>query len=172
MRTLFAGFRFQSRLLRRSIDDMIALVTAPLMTLVFLAIIRNAGRDDLAPYAVLAPALIVLWATALMISGEIVESERWNGTLEALVATPGSFVAVVTGRIAAVTLLSVAGFAESWPAAWLVFEVAVPVRHPVAFAAAVVVTALAMAGTASIMAAVFVLARSARAFQNTLNYPF
>jgi ABC-2 type transport system permease protein len=172
MSTLRAGFVFQVRVLRRSFGDMIALVTAPMMTLVFLAITRNAGRTDLAPYAVLAPALIVLWAVALLIAGEIVTRERENGSLEALIATPASFPAVVTGRIAAVTLLSLAGFAESWLAAWAVFGVVVPVFHPVAFAATLAVTALAMAGTASMMSALFVLARSARAFQNSLNYPF
>jgi ABC-2 type transport system permease protein len=169
---LVTGFAFEVRVLRRSFGEMVVLVTAPLMTLVFLAITRHAGRDDLAPYAVLAPALIVLWGTALQISGEIVAREREFGALEALVAAPASFGAVTTGRIAAVTLLSLVGFAESWLAAWLVFGVVVTIWHPVAFTAALVVTGLAMAGTASIMAALFVLARSARAFQNSLNYPF
>jgi ABC-2 type transport system permease protein len=169
---LATGFVFEMRVLRRSLGEMVVLVTAPLFTLMFLAITRNAGRDDLAPYAVLAPALIVLWGTALQISGEIVARDREFGSLEALVATPASFGAVITGRIAAVTLLSLVGFAESWLAAWLVFGVVVTIWHPVAFAAALVVTGLAMAGTASIMAALFVLARSARAFQNSLNYPF
>jgi ABC-2 type transport system permease protein len=170
--TLRAGFGFEVRVLRRSFGELIALVTAPMMTLVFLAITRHAGREDLAPYAVLAPALIALWSAALMISGEIVERERSNGSLEALVATPASFAAVVTGRIAAVTLLSLAAFGESWLAGWLVFRVVVPIWHPVAFAATLAVTALAMAGTASVMSALFVLARSARTFQNSLNYPF
>lgn len=169
---LATGFAFEVRVLRRSLGEMVVLVTAPLMTLVFLAITRHAGRDDLAPYAVLAPALIVLWGTALQISGEIVTRDREFGALEGLVATPASFGAVITGRIAAVTLLSLIGFAESWLAAWLVFGVVVTIWHPAAFAATIVVTGLAMAGTASIMSAVFVLARSARAFQNSLNYPF
>lgn len=172
MHGLVTGFAFEVRVLRRSLGEMVVLVTAPMMTLVFLAITRHAGRDDLAPYAVLAPALIVLWGTALQISGEIVTREREFGSLEGLVAAPASFGAVITGRIAAVTLLSLVGFAESWLAARLVFGVTVTIWHPVAFAAAMLVTALAMAGTASVMAALFVLARSARAFQNSLNYPF
>jgi len=169
---VWAGFRFELRVLRRSFGELVALVTAPLMTLVFLAITRHAGRDDLAPYAVLAPALIALWSVALLTAGEIVADERENGSLEAMVAAPAPFAAVITGRIAAVTLISLLGFAESWLVAWLVFQVVVPIWHPVAFAAALLVTALAMAGTATMMAAVFVLARSARAFQNSLNYPF
>lgn len=169
---LITGFVFEVRVLRRSLGEMVVLVSAPLLTLVLLAITRHAGRDDLAPYAVLAPALFVLWGTALQISGEIVARDREFGSLEAMVATPASLGAIITGRIAAVTLLSLVGFAESWLVAWLVFGVKVTIWHPAVFAAALVVTGLAMAGTASTMAALFVLARSARAFQNSLNYPF
>ena len=172
MTALRTGFRFETRVLRRSFGELIALVTAPLMTLAFLAIIRHAGREDLAPYAVLAPALIVLWGVALLVSGEIIAQERENESLEAMVASPASFAGVLTGRIAAVTLVSLVGFAESWLAAYLVFRVAVPVAHPGAFGLVIAVTALAMAGTACVMSAVFVLARSARAFQNSLTYPF
>jgi ABC-2 type transport system permease protein len=172
MTALRTGFRFEARVLRRSFGELIALVTAPLMTLVFLAIIRHGGREDLAPYAVLAPALIVLWGVALMVSGELIAQDRENESLEAMVATPAPFAGVLTGRIAAVTLLSLAGFVESWLAAFLVFGVAVPIPHPGPFIAIVLVTALAMAGTSCVMAAVFVLARSARAFQNSLTYPF
>lgn len=172
MTALRTGFQFEARVLRRSFGELIALVTAPLMTLVFLAIIRHGGREDLAPYAVLAPALIVLWGVALMVSGEIIAQDRENESLEAMVATPASFAGLLTGRIMAVTLVSLVGFAESWLAAFLVFGVAVPIPHPVAFVVIVAVTAVAMAGTACVMSAVFVLARSARAFQNSLTYPF
>ncbi len=172
MRALRTGFHFEARVLRRSFGELIALVTAPLMTLIFLAIIRYGGREDLAPYAVLAPALIVLWGVALIVSGEIIAKERENESLEALVASPASFAGVLTGRIAAVTLISLVGFAESWLAAFLVFGVAVPIEHPGEFGLVVAVTALAMAGTACVMSAIFVLARSARAFQNSLTYPF
>jgi ABC-2 type transport system permease protein len=170
--SLLAGFRFQTQLQRRSLGDMNMLVTAPLFTLIFLSITQHAGRTDLAPYAVLAPALIVLWRVALVIAGEIIDQDRWNGSLEALIATPARFASIITGRIAAVVLLGLAGFGESWLAAWLGFGVLVPVRHPAAFMATLAATALAMAGTAGVMSALFILTRSARAFTNSLSYPF
>jgi ABC-2 type transport system permease protein len=172
MTTLAAALRFQLRLLRRSPDQLLALVTAPMMTLIFLAISRHAGRADLAPYAVLAPALIALWGMALLTAGEIVAGERDNGSLELLIATPAAFPGVIVGRIAGVAAVSLAGFAESWLAAGLVFRVVVPVPHPAVFAATLAVTLFSTAGTASMMSAVFVLARSARTFQNSLSYPF
>lgn len=48
----------------------------------------------------------------------------------------------------------------------------VAVAHPVLLVATVAVSAAAMTGTATLMAAVFVLTRSARTFQNSLSYPF
>lgn len=171
MRLIRAGFAFEWSLLWRSRDSFLVLVNTPFLTLILLAITRNAGREDLAAYAVLAPALMALWSMALLVAGEIVDVDRSLGTLEGLVATPGSFTALTTGRIAAVTTVSLVGFAEAWLVA-LAFGELVVIHHPVVFAATVLVTALATAGTASVMAAVFVLARSARIFQNSLSYPF
>lgn len=50
--------------------------------------------------------------------------------------------------------------------------VEVVVHHPVVFVAALVLTVIATSGTALIMSCTFVLARTARTFQNSLSYPF
>jgi ABC-2 type transport system permease protein len=167
-----AGLERELRELRRSPDRLMALVTAPMLTLVFLAIMLHAGRNDLASFAVLAPALLVLWQMALQTSGDTVESERENGSLEALVVAPAPFPAVVIGRITAVTAVSLLGFVESWLVAWAVFGVRVEIHHPSLFLGAVLATGYATAGSAMALAALFVRTRAARAFQNSLTYPF
>lgn len=172
VRGLRAGLRRELRDLRRSPDQLMALVTAPLLTLAFLAIMLNAGRRDLAPFAVLAPALLVLWQMALHSSADTVESERENGSLEALVATPAPLSAVIGGRIAAVTAVSLLGFAESWVVAGVVFGLWVPVYHPGVLLLTVVATGYATAGSAVVLAALYVMTRSARTLQNALSYPF
>jgi ABC-2 type transport system permease protein len=171
-RGVSAGFRRELREMQHSPDRLMALVTAPLLTLIFLAIMIHAGKRDLAPFAVLAPALLVLWQMALQTSGDTVESERENGSLEALVAAPTPFPAVIGGRIAAVTLVSMIGFVESWLVAALAFGVVVPIPHPWVFVLAILATGYATAGSAVVLAAVFVRTRAARAFQNSLTYPF
>lgn len=172
VRGVAAGVSRELRELRRSPDQLMALVTAPLLTLVFLAIMLHANRHDLAPYAVLAPALLVLWQMALQTSGDTVESERENGSLEALVTTPSPLPAVIGGRIAAVTMVSMLGFGESWLVAGLVFGVWVQVFHPAAMIAIVLVTGYATACSALVLSALFVMTRSARTLQNVLTYPF
>jgi ABC-2 type transport system permease protein len=168
---LLAAARFQLWHTRHKPDDAQALVLAPLFTIIFLAVVGEAGRADLVGHAVLAPALITVIGMSLLVAGEIIDEDRHLGVLEATVAAPVPLATVVVGRVFGVTLLGLLGFAESWLAAWLVFGVVVKVAHPLVFAATVLATAVGMAATSVFMAALFVLARSARTFQNSLSYP-
>lgn len=152
------------------LDNALALVTVPLTTVAFLSILRQAGRTDLEPYAVLAPMIIGLFTMALQVSGEIIAGERDGGTFEALLATPAPVGVVVTSRIVVVTAVSLVSLVESWLVGVL-FGVDLRIFHPWLFVVVLLVTAAATAGSAVIMAAVFVIARSARTFQNALSYP-
>ncbi len=172
MRGFRGAFRMQLSESRHKPGDLQVLATVPLFTVIFLAIFQHAGRDDLAGYAILAPALIAVWGMALLVSGEIIDTDRHYGTLESIVAAPARFAIVVLGRITAVTVVSLLGLAESWFVARVVFGVTITIHHPGVFTAALAATAVAMAGTAVIMAATFVLTRTARTFQNSLSYPF
>lgn len=172
MGVLLAAVRFELLVLRRSPNDLMPLINTPLFTVIFLAITRHAGREDLAPYAVLAPAVIGVWLMALLVSGEIIATERSNATLEALVATPARLPVLVLGRVATVTAVSLLSLVESWLVARIGFGVSVTVHHSALFALTLLVTAASMAATATAMVAVFVLTRSARTFQNALSYPF
>jgi ABC-2 type transport system permease protein len=167
-----SAFAFQLSVLRRSPGDLMVLVNTPLLTVAFVAIADNAGRSDLHNYVVLAPAVMALWSMAVLVSGEIVDRERGYGTLELLIASPASIAGVLAGRITAVTLVSLLALAEAWLVAWLGFGILVPITHPGVFLLALLATALATAGWATAMSAIFVLARSARIFQNGINYPF
>jgi ABC-2 type transport system permease protein len=170
--TFVAGYKLQLRLIRADPDYLMPLAIVPFYTIVFLAIFRHAGRDDLTTYALLAPVLIALWQLSLVTSGETVADDRWLGTLELAVATPGSFAVAVVGRVLAVTSIALISFAEVWVVARVFFGVSIVFHHPFTFVLTLAATTLAMAGTALIMAALFVVTRSARTFQNSLSFPF
>jgi ABC-2 type transport system permease protein len=172
VRTALAALRFQLGLALREPDNFHVFATAPLSTLIFLAIIEHSGRADLIPYGLLAPVLMALWTTALFVAGEMISEERERGILEALVIAPAPFVSVVMGRLCAVAIVSLGCVVESVLVAGLVFRHWLTVHQPLLFAATLVVTVLAMAGTATVLSAAFVLTPSARTFQNTLSYPF
>jgi ABC-2 type transport system permease protein len=171
-RTFVAGYKLQLRIVRSDPDFLMPLALVPFFTIAFLAIFRHAGRDDLTTYAVLAPVLIALWQLSLVTSGEIVADDRWLGTLELVVAAPASLAASVVARVLAVTSIALLSFAEVWVVARVLFGVDVVFHHPLAFVLTLAATTLAMAGTALIMAALFVVTRSARTFQNSLSFPF
>jgi ABC-2 type transport system permease protein len=170
--SFLGAFRFQLQVIRSEPDYLLPLLVSGLYAVVFLTIVRHAGRDDLLANALVAPVLIGLWGLSLSISGEIVDVERWNGTLELTIAAPAGLAFVVLARTLAVTTLGLVVFAEIWLLARVGFGVEIAVRHPGAFVLTLLATALAMAGTALTMAALFVLTRSARTFQNSLSFPF
>lgn len=171
VRTLIAGFRFQAIETRHSPGDLQIVATTPLFALVFLSIVLAAGRDDLVGHALLAPALMALIGQAILLGGEVIDRERWSGTLEAVVAAPANLATLTLGRVLFITTMSIVCFVEVWLVARLAFGLTIGVAHPVWFAAGLLAVAFATAGTATIFAALFVLARSARIFQNTISYP-
>lgn len=172
MHGLAAAFRLQLHVLRADASQIQTLAMVPLFTVIFLQIVRYADRADLTGYAVLAPVLIAIWALALQSSGEVIEDDRWQGIVDLAVASPTPFAVIVLGRVLAVTLVSLFAFVEVWLVSWIVFGIVVVVEHPLVFALTVVVTAFAAAGTATIMASLFIVTRSARTFQNSLSWPF
>lgn len=166
------GARLQLREMGRSPDSFLAWFTTPLTTCALMAVLLHAGRADLAPYAVLAPVLMGLWVEALYVGGEVIAAERRGGRMDALLAAPGSFAAQHLGRIATVSASSLMIAPLAWVPGSLVLGAPVPIAHPLLLVATLLLTAVAMCGTATLMSCVFVLARSARAVQNALSYPF
>jgi ABC-2 type transport system permease protein len=171
MRAFLAGFRLQLTFFRAYPDALIPFFTAPMFSVIFQLIFHHAGRTDLTGYAAIAPVFIALWWMALFNSGWTITIERWNGTIELLVAAPSSFAGVIFGRITATTLAGVVSFGETWVIARL-FGTTVTIEHAWAFIATIVVTLAAMAGTAVAMASLFVLARNAVTFSNSASFPF
>ncbi|MEU8461256.1 ABC transporter permease [Streptomyces sp. NPDC029003] len=172
MRLFATAVRFQLRMARRSPHTVQVCLTAPLLTVVLLAVSDSSGRGDLSGFAVVAPTLMSLWLLALYTAGELISEERTQGTLEGLVAAPARLGVVVMGRLCAVTAVGLFAFAESWLTAGLVFGRWIAFPHPLVTAACVLATGLATAGTASVLSSLFVLMPSARIVQNTLSYPF
>ncbi len=123
MRGLLAGFRLELHVVRANPDSLIPLVTAPLFAIIFLAIVRQGGRSDLEPDALMAPVLMSLWWIALVQAGSMVTADRWQAVLEPLIAAPTSLASVLVGRIAFLMCVGLLSFFEVWLAGWLIFGV-------------------------------------------------
>ena len=87
LRAVVASLRAQIQMTRRDIEDLLPLLTMPLFTLVFMAVLVHAGRRDLNGYAVVAPLLITVPQMGIFVASEMITRERGGQTLELLVAT-------------------------------------------------------------------------------------
>jgi len=172
MRLFLNGFVFQLRLARHSADTYRVCVTAPLLTMVFLAVNEYTGRTGLTAYGIVAPTLMSLWSMALSVAGTALTEDRDLGTLEGQIAAPAPMAVTFLGRMCSVVIVGLVAFAETWLVAGAVFGRWLAVPHPVVLGACLLATALATAGTAGLLAPFFVLTPSARTLQNTLTYPF
>lgn len=172
MRGFLAGMHLELRIVRASPDALIPLFTTPLFALVFLAIIRNAGRHDLAADALLAPVLMTLWWVAIVHAGALIIGDRWQALLEPVIATPTSLGSVLLGRVSALMGFGLLTVFEVWLVGRLVFGVSLPLgHHPWQLGITLVATAFATAGTSIALAAAFVLTRNAYTFINSLSFP-
>ncbi len=172
LRLILATARTQVRMAVRSIEDLTFLMVMPLQTLVAMAILVEAGRLDLAGYALTASLLFTVGQMGFFVSSEIVSRDRSHQVLELLVATPSPYFILLGTRTLIMTSLGLVGFVESWLIARFVFGVHVVVYHPGILALTLVATALAGGGTAILTAALFSLARTVRTLQNAVNGPF
>ncbi|CDR10625.1 ABC transporter permease [Streptomyces iranensis] len=172
MKLFLNGFVFQLRLARRSPDTFQVCATAPLLTVIFLAINKYTGAGDLTSFAVAAPTLMSLWMLALSTAGSALTEDRDLGTLEGQIAAPAPMELTFLGRMCSVVVVGLVAFAESWLVAGLLFGRWLPVPHPFVLTGCLLATAVATAGTAGLLAPLFVLTPSARTVQNTLSFPF
>ncbi|HEX6869716.1 MAG TPA: ABC transporter permease [Micromonosporaceae bacterium] len=169
---IWMACRMQLAESRRQPAHLLILVTSPLFAVMFLSIAGNTRDPDAVTNAIFAPALFSLWFLSLDLGGTMINRERGQQTLNQLIGTPANLSAIVFGRILAVVGLAGLTFIEAYLMARLVFGVAVVVPHPALLTATVIVTLFAMAGTATALAALFVLSRQVMLFQNAMTYPF
>jgi ABC-2 type transport system permease protein len=166
-----SGFRLQVSFFRNYPDMFIPLLTAPLFTIIFSMVLRHGGRGDLSGYAVIAPFYMSLWWFALFNGGWVIQTERWEGTIDYLVAAPTGFASVILGRISTMMLAGAVAFGEVWLFGRYALHAAVTIRHPWVFTASLLLTLFAMTTTSLFMANLFVLTRSAVTFSNSASYP-
>jgi ABC-2 type transport system permease protein len=172
MRAFRAGMWLELRIMRSNPDTLVPFAIAPLFTIIFITIVRNGDRRDLQPDALMAPVLMTLWWFALFFGGNLVTRDRWEGVLEWILVAPASLAVVILGRIAAIMAVGSLGFFEVWAVGRLLLGASIPFEHPLALALTLLVTLFAMAGTAVVFAALFVLTRNSYTFANSSSFPF
>lgn len=129
-------------------------------------------RTDFDPlYVVVGAGLSGLWSVALFEGTWAVQSERWQGTLELLVASPAPIMLVVGGRMLGSMSFSLLSMLVCYAiGAWL-FGYELVVRDPLGFLVSFAFGLLSLWSIAVLLSPIGILWRTAARFLNVLEYP-
>jgi ABC-2 type transport system permease protein len=146
-------------------------IIAPFVfTFVALTLFKGAG-GSFGVYAVLGGGMMGMWGNTLYSSGFAINFERWQGTLEEVLAAPSNLLHVIAGRSISNALFGLVNMVAILLVATLVFEVPLGVPDPGLFALALVLTLLSVSALGLLFASAFVLTRSAQVLTNGLEFP-
>jgi ABC-type polysaccharide/polyol phosphate export permease len=151
------------------------ILTAGLQPLIFASIafymFRAGGRPGTLLYAALGAGMMGIWSSTLFGSGGALQWNRWQGTLELLVAAPPPFLVVLLPLTIATSITGAYALLGTLFWGRVFFGVPLHFAHPLAFAVAVPAAVLSLGLMGLLMASSFILYRNANALSNLLEYP-
>jgi ABC-2 type transport system permease protein len=132
---------------------------------------RAGAREGTLLYVALGAGLMGMWSSTLFGSGGAIQWQRWQGTLEILVAAPPRFLLTILPLTMATASIGLYAIVATLGWGRLLFGVPLEFEHPFLFALALPATVLGLGLLGLVMASTFVLYRHATAFSNLLEYP-
>jgi ABC-2 type transport system permease protein len=172
MRLLAIGWLFNLKNLTNSAFFILISILSPVIFATIAFFMFDSGtRSGGLLYVALGAGLMGIWSTTLFGSGGAIQWQRWQGTLEIVIASPARFLWVLlpmTLSTASIGLYSVVA-TLFW--GWLFFDVPLDLEQPLLFAIALPVTVLSLGLLGLVLASTFVLYRQSSAFSNLLEYP-
>jgi ABC-2 type transport system permease protein len=122
-------------------------------------------------YAALGAGLMGIWSSTLFGSGGMIQWERWQGTLELLIAAPPPFALVVIPVTVATSTIGIYSLTATLLWGRVIFGIPLHIEHPFLFVAAIPATVFGLGLLGFMLASTFVLYRHANALSNLLEYP-
>jgi ABC-type polysaccharide/polyol phosphate export permease len=132
---------------------------------------KAGGRPGTLLYAALGAGMMGIWSSTLFGSGGALQWNRWQGTLELLVAAPAPFIVVLLPLTLATAVSGSYSLVSTLAWGRLLFGVPLHLAHPIAFVVAVPAAVLSLGLMGLLMASSFILYRNANALSNLLEYP-
>ena len=172
LRAITSSFRHQYLHFLADPQWLIPNVILPFMiTIVVLTLFEGQGDSSFALYAVLGGGMMGMWGNTLYASGFSINFDRWNGTLEEILATPSSLIWIVAGRSIWNALVGIFNGLIILIIAMLFFNTDLSIQDPVLFFIAFFATLLSLSALGLLFSSVFVLSRQAGVLTNGLEYP-
>lgn len=172
MRLFYAGWKFHLKNLTLSGFFLLVSVLQPLIFASIAFYMWKAGRSPgTLLYVALGAGLMGMWSSTLFGSGGAIQWQRWQGTLEILVAAPPRFLWTMAPLTLATSTVGLYSVAATLFWGRVLFGVPLELEHPLLFALALPATVLGLGLLGLVLASTFVLYRHANAFSNLLEYP-
>lgn len=171
-RLLFRGWLFSLKTLTLSSFFILVSVLQPLIfaTISFFMFKAGANGQSLL-YVALGAGLMGIWSSTLFGSGGLIQWERYQGTLEILMAAPIRFVFVLLPATLATSTVGIYSLVATLLWGKLFFDIPLDLAHPLLFAVALPTTIISLGLMGLMLASTFVLYRHANALSNLLEYP-
>jgi len=146
-------------------------IIAPFVfTIVALVLFGNVSTS-VALYAVLGGGMMGMWGNTLYGSGFALAFDRWNGTIEYVLATPSRLVWIIAGRSASNAVLGLVNALAIVLVVVIGYGTLFVVANPVLFILALIVTLASLSALGVIFCSAFLLSRSAQVMTNGLEMP-
>src|SRR5918995_1278888 len=173
MLRLFAvGWLFHLKSLTHSLFFVLISVIQPVIfASIAYFMFRVGAREGTLLYVALGAGMMGIWSSTLFGSGGAIQWQRWQGTLEVLIASPASFLLVLAPLTLATATIGLYSIVMTLVWGRLFFGVPLQFEHPLQLAMALPVTVLCLGLLGLVLASTFVLYRNANAFANLLEYP-
>ena len=169
---ILTGVRLHMKQASRNPFDLSGVVVWPILYASIAYYLLDAKHEPkLLLSASLGASVMIMWSLVVIASSGALEQQRWQGTLELVVAAPTPLSAVIGPVCVAGALVGVYAIGATLLWGALLFDVPVKILHPLAFAAAVPACALAVGMLGLIMAATFVLYRASFHLGIATQYP-
>jgi len=172
LRVVWGGLRFHVKTLTLS---NFFLLTTFLLPAIFASIafflVEAGGRPGTLLYTALGAGMMGVWSSTLFGSGGAIQWQRYQGTLELLVATPSPFLLVLLPITVASATVGAYSLGMTLVFGRLLFGVPLEVAHPLALVVAIPAMVIGLGLFGLLLATTFVLYRYANALSNLLEYP-
>lgn len=173
VRLIWAGWKFYVKSLTLSGFFILTSVLQPIIfaTIAFL-MFRAGGGESTLLYVALGAGMMGIWSSTLFGSGGAIQWQRWQGTLEYLIAVPPPFVLIIVPLTLATSTIGLYSLTATLVWGRLFFDMPFDLEHPWLFLIAIPATVVGLGLLGLVMAASFILWRSgANALSNLLEYP-
>jgi len=142
------------------------------MIIALLAMWMLQGKGaNAAIFVVVGSGMTGLWSTLLFVGGNSINDERWEGTLESLIAVPTPLPLIIFGKNIANVVQSLLSMIVSYLFISLAFNYPLHLNSPLLFFISLVFTVFAFICFGLILSPIFLVSPGVQRFQNAMEFP-